>query len=150
MSSRRQQIVDAIKTRFTAITVANGYVTNLGNSLDEWRTTPFTEEELPGINLRDEVEPVSYASKLSGSVQRQLNIVADLILKETDCSATLARAGLADVERAIAVDPTWGGLARLTIMKESRLMTDDKGMWLGGARIAFTIEYYSKPFTAEF
>jgi hypothetical protein len=147
MSSRRQQIIDAIKTRLTAITTVGGYVTNLGNSLDEWRTTPFSEEELPGINLKDISEPVTYASRNSGSVLRQLNVIADLVFKETDCSATLARAGLADVETAIAVDPTWGSLARQTIMSESRLMTDENGLWLGGSRISFTVEYFTKPFT---
>jgi hypothetical protein len=146
MSSRRQQIIDAVKARFATITPENDYETNLGNSLDEWRTEAFDDSELPGINLRDESEPVTYASKQSGSVLRQLNIVADLIFKEADCSATLARAGLAEVEKAIAVDPTWGSLAKLTIMNVSRLMTDDKGMWLGGAQIAFTIEYFTAPF----
>jgi hypothetical protein len=146
MSSRRQQIVDAVKTRFAAITVENEFDTNLGNSLHEWRTEQFEDSELPGINLRDESEPVSYASKSSGSVLRQLKIGADLVFQEEDVSASLARAGLADVERAIALDPSWGGLARLTIMNESRLMTDERGIWLGGARITFTIEYFTKPF----
>jgi hypothetical protein len=147
MSSRRQQLIDAIKIRFAAITTANGYETNLGNSLDEWRTEAFEPSELPGINLRDESEPVTYANKNSGSVLRKLNVVADLVFQETDLSATLARSGLADVEAAIAVDPTWGGLAKLTIQDESRLMTDERGRWLGGARIAFTIEYFTSPFT---
>jgi hypothetical protein len=147
MSSRRQQIINAIKTRFAAITAGDTYATSLGNSLDEWRTTPFEEAELPGINLKDISEPVTYASKNSGSVLRQLNVIADLVFKEADCSATLARAGLADVEKAIAVDPMWGGLAARTLMTESRLMTDENGLWLGGARVAFTVEYFTKPFT---
>ncbi|HWT00198.1 MAG TPA: hypothetical protein VN256_08120 [Pyrinomonadaceae bacterium] len=151
MTSRRQQIVDEVKERLALITTANEYApghnfeTDLGLSLSEWRTEAFAEEELPGINLRDESESVTYKDKHSGSVMRQLNVVADLVFKETDVSATLARKGLADVERAVAVDPTWGGRARLTIMRESRLMTDDKGNWLGGARVALTVEYFTRP-----
>ncbi len=145
MASRRQNIITAVKTRFAAIRATNGYATNIGQRVEEFRTTPFDASELPAINLLDTVEPVSFDNKNRGSHLRQLTVVANLVLAESAHSATQARAALADVEKAIASDPRWGGLATRTLPKQGRLMVDDKGLWLGGAQVEFVIEYFTAP-----
>lgn len=48
----RQTLVDNIKTQLQTITTGNGYETNLGSNIFEWRETPIQQSELPGIIFR--------------------------------------------------------------------------------------------------
>ena len=44
--SKRQKIVDAVKTRMAAILTAGGYATNLGQNVEEW-STHLQGEDIP-------------------------------------------------------------------------------------------------------
>ncbi len=54
VDSIRQRIVDAIDTRFKAILVTGGYVTDIGSHVFWWKDAPMQISDLPGMNCKDE------------------------------------------------------------------------------------------------
>lgn len=114
MPGKRQQIVNAIKARLAGITTANGYQTDIGLKQTEWNPGPKgadpEADELPGHDIRDEVEAAEVTNKNSGTFDRALEIVVIAELKEAGPGATLARQALEDLIQAVGIDPTWGGL----------------------------------------
>ena len=152
MPGTRQQIVDAIKVRLAGITTANGYQTDIGLKQTEWDPGPKgadpEADELPGHDIRDEVETASTKDKNSGTFDRELEIVVIAELKEPGPGATLARRALEDLIKAIGVDPTWGGLARRTLPVEEDINDDELGQQIGAARLRFKVEYSRRPWSA--
>lgn len=152
MPGKRQQIVNAVKARFALITIANGYQTDIGLKQTEWNPGPKgadpEADELPGHDIRDEVETTVVKDKNAGSYDRELEIVAIAELKEADASATLARKALEDMIKAVSVDPTWGSLARRTIPLEEDINVDELGQQIGAARLKFKVEYSRRPWEA--
>jgi hypothetical protein len=152
LPGKRQQIVDAVKERFALITTANGYQTDIGLKQTEWNPGPKgadpEADELPGHDIRDEVETTAIKDKNSGSYDRELEIVVIAELKEADASATLARKALEDMIKAVSVDPTWGSLARRTIPLEEDINVDELGQRIGAARLKFKVEYSRRPWEA--
>lgn len=110
MGTLRQQIVDAIVTRFKTITVANGYQTGLGTRVFLARPTEPTDEECPCLNIWDVDEDNS----------RRLNSVHEHRLKmqvfvyqagSTVAGGAYIRKAVADIFKAIGQDVTWSALA---------------------------------------
>ena len=108
MSSLRQQILDAIKTRLQAITTGNGYTFNLGTHVFFDRDTPFDPSELPAINYRD--LGATKGRFTNRRVTNALKVEIDIIMALSATRANLYDA-LADVYNAINVDDRWGSLA---------------------------------------
>jgi hypothetical protein len=152
MLGTRQQIVDAIKARFAGISVANGYQTDVGLKQTEWNPGPKgadpEADELPGHDIRDEVETAVIDNKNSGTFTRVLEIVVIAELREPAPGATLARKALEDLIKAVGVDPTWGGLARRTLPVEDDINVDELGQQIGAARLRFKVEYGRRPWVA--
>ena len=102
--SIRQRLISAIDTRLKTILIASGYKTNMGQNIFEWKTDPFQASQIDGLTYRDPKE------------QRELGCgIYDLTLPlEIEIASTTpaqVRKCLADLEKAVHVDPTWGGLA---------------------------------------
>jgi hypothetical protein len=152
MAGKRQQIVNAVKARFAAITAANGYQTDIGSKQTEWNPGPKgadpEADELPGHDIRDEIETTVVRDKNSGTYDRELEIVVIAELREVDSTATLARRALEDMIKAVGVDPTWGGLARRTVPVEDDINVDELGQQIGAARLRFKVEYSRRPWEA--
>jgi hypothetical protein len=152
LPGKRQQIVNAVKERFALITTANGYQTDIGLKQTEWNPGPKgadpEADELPGHDIRDEVETTVVKDKNAGSYDRELEIVVIAELKEADATATLARKALEDMIKAVSVDPTWGSLARRTIPLEEDINVDELGQQIGAARLKFKVEYSRRPWEA--
>lgn len=147
--SKRQLIFDAVKTRFAGILIANGYQTNVGANLTEWHLTPKEPADLPGLDLRDEVEKtIIPEQKNAGVYERRLKITAIGELLEAADTAAGARLVLADMIKAVGVDPTWGGLARRTLPDTDDVTVDEEGARTGAARLTFHVEYSRKPWEA--
>lgn len=152
MPGKRQQIVDAVKARLAAITTANGYQTDIGAKQTEWNPGPKSADpaadELPGHDIRDEVERTVVDDKNRGAYERALEITVVAEVKEAGPGATLARKALEDLIKAVGVDPTWGGLARRTLPVEDDITVDELGQQIGAARLVFTVEYSRPPWVA--
>lgn len=152
MPGKRQQIVNAIKARLAGITTANGYQTDIGLKQTEWNPGPKgadpEADELPGHDIRDEVEAAEVTNKNSGTFDRALEIVVIAELKEAGPGAGEARQALEDLIKAVGIDPTWGGLARRTLPVEEDINVDELGQRIGAARLKFKVEYSRRPWEA--
>lgn len=148
--SLRQQLVDAVLARFALITTANSYQTNIGANLEEWRTTPLGENETNFLNVRDTEDVIQPDPQGPNSGKRTwaLLISAEAVMAETGQNAQHARKAIADIKKAIAIDQTWGGLARRTDEVSDSLMHDRSGARLGGALVQFKIVTSRQPFAA--
>lgn len=152
MPGKRQQIVDAVKARFALIAVANQYQTDIGLKQTEWNPGPKgadpEADELPGHDIRDEVETTVVREKNSGTYDRELEIVVIAELREGATGASLARKALEDLIKAVGVDATWGGLARRTVPVEEEVTVDELGQRISAARLRFKVEYSRRPWEA--
>ena len=139
-TTKRQSIMNAVKTRLQSITVANGYDFNLGSNIYEWRTTALNDNELPGIVFRDtqnikiEGGPVAY-------FRWGLNVEVEIIT-QGGTSITDIRKMLGDVYKAIKTDDTWGGLAITTEQPNSdEIQSEQQERKITGAAIRLQIIY---------
>lgn len=139
MSIKRQQIVDAIKTRFQGITIANGYNSNLGSNVFEWRVTNLNNTEFPACVYRD-VTNIRQEGAI-GSFRWALNIEIQLIT-DGGTSAAEIRKIIADVYKAIGTDSKWSGIAVTTEQPESDEMdVEQHEKKQAGALIKLSIIY---------
>jgi hypothetical protein len=152
MPGKRQQIVDKVKERFAGITIANGYQTDIGLKQTEWNPGPKgadpEADELPGHDIRDEVETAVVKDKNSGTFDRELEIVVTAELIEPGAGVALGRKALEDLIKAVAVDPTWGGLARRTLPVDDVVDVDPLGQQISAAQLRFKVEYSRRPWEA--
>lgn len=146
--SKRQQIMNAIKTRLQSISVANGYETDLGNCIYEWKLSVYQSTELPGADLRDTTETVVNTIEL-----HQHDMTVDVkILGNTTSLAADIRKRLADVVKAVKTDLTWGGLAENTViigedLIEAEISIAGTGtVKVNGASARFTVSYITALF----
>ena len=139
MANKRQQIMDAVKSRLQTITTVNGYNTNLGNNVYEWKETAFAENEMPGIDYHD-----SRCERFDGVLNRfrwRLNVELEIATQDATAVSDV-RKMIADVYKAIGTDDTWGGLAITTGQPESdemRVMKEER--FIAGALIGMFIIY---------
>jgi len=110
LGTLRQQIVDAIVTRFKDISTAGGYQTDLGTRVFLGRTTEPVESECPALNIWDTDE--DNARRLNRIHEHRLKIQAFVYQAgSTVAGGAYVRKAVADIFKAIGVDVTWGGLA---------------------------------------
>lgn len=151
MTSRRQQLFDAVIARFQTITKANGYETDIGKRVSVWRDVdgaPFAADELPAINVKDPNEESQ--SVLAGVQEHNLTIQVDAL----DASKNLTQKSLhsidADIKKAIGQDRHWTvnnvKLAFNTEPGKSEMDVKFLGKTFGGVRMTFTIKYRTKSF----
>lgn len=102
----------AVKTRMQTITAANGYHTNIGSHVFDWRLTDFEDSDLPGINIGDP-EQQTINELTQGNYNKHdhiLSVVIQVNYSENSTPA-LVRQMISDVKKAISTDLLWGGLA---------------------------------------
>lgn len=141
--SKRQSIMAAFIARLqTILTTAtpDAYETNAGNSVHQWRTTDFAQDELPALNVRDVSDMAAIA------VQEDIHTLAIEIDCLTGQSATQTaeiamRKLVSDVVKAIGVDPTFGGLAEDTLQTGETVTIKQEEQRLVGATLTFDLTY---------
>jgi hypothetical protein len=133
----RQRLVDAIDTRFKTILTTNGYKTNIGAHVFWWKESPMQIQDLPGMNCRDK----SPAKELGCGVEDNILPIEIEATVSGSMTPTDLRKILADIETAIGVDETWGGLAEATDLKENDISADQKENKVGLVQLTMMIEY---------
>lgn len=135
----RQEIVDAIRARLASIRTANGYNTDLGVNVFEWKVSAFGAGEMPGVAFRDTERSVT---ELTGGT-RENRLTVEFILGAASGVATAptVRQAIADVVRCIDTDPTWGGLAWDTAIESDEMFMDHEGKLTGLAKVTATVKY---------
>ena len=136
---RRQEIVDAIKARLATIRTVNGYDTDLGLHVFEWKVTAFADVELPGVCFRDTEQTVV---ELTGGF-RNTSLTVEFILGAASGSATasIVRQGIGDMVRCLDSDPTWSGLAWDTAIQSDEMFMDHDGKLTGLAKVTAVVKY---------
>ncbi len=138
MATVREQVVNAVADRFRQILVANGYNTDVGNSVFVWKDTPFSVEELPALNIRDESSDIEEHTNVSELFR--LNIRTDIVVSNNDPIPTI-RAILQDVRKAISVDETFGGLVLYTRMVGDEIDSVSKEDLIASAYVRLYVVY---------
>jgi hypothetical protein len=130
----RLQILDAIETRLTQITTINGYFTDIGNLTDYWSDLPWEYGEVGAVSFNDaEEESIDV-----GSEQEHRLTIEIEALSFTNDPKTVGVQLLADIKRAIGIDPTWGELALKTAIVANNKNVQTQGRTV--VRIAATLE----------
>lgn len=142
MDSKRQLICQKIDARFKTILISNGYNTDLGKNVFEWRDNPIDENELPSLTWRDVSEDDSNAS--AGTIGYHNHVMTMELKVATAKGTTTAkeiRALLADIIKAVGVDQTWGRLATRTDPVSNEMQVEEVETIIGGVTITLNITY---------
>lgn len=145
-SSVRQQIVDALVALLRTVKTINGYETELGSNVTEWRTTEWQESELPGCDVRDTGE------ETEAKGQYHYNTVhAELEAKVQDASAPgVVRNVIADINKAIGTvtktDALGSLVTQISPVENESIDFEKKDRSFGGVLMKIDISYRIKAF----
>ena len=131
----RQQIIDAIDARFKGILISGGYGTDLGSNVFAWRRSALEESELDALTYRDAVEGTIDSA---GEIEEK-NLIINIEIFST--SPAQLRKCLADLEKAVNVDFSWGNLAILTSLKTNEMEVEQKDQVFAASGIAMEVDY---------
>jgi hypothetical protein len=150
MDTKRQKIVDAIVTKYKTISVGNGYLTDVGGSVFEWRDAPFHERECPAINFRDLDEPIELSALRSKRVKRSLHCLSQVVTVG-DTPMKDVRKIIADMEKAISElieDETFSALISDIRPRLNRAVLDQESLKFAGSTFEFYIDYPTQAFNS--
>jgi len=155
MTIRRQDIVDAVKTRMQAILTTGGYYTNLGSNVITGRprligpdgaigSAIVEASELPCILIRDPLDEIGNAT-LGGKQGHTLSVELEIRCEGGSDTDEDLRKAVADVYAAIGTDTRWSTLAMNTtpVSDESTVLQGDK--IIGAALIRINIAFITGP-----
>ncbi len=145
----RQELVDKVRARFAAITIANGYRTDSGAGLmPDWYSTPLDESQLPALIVFDAIDTRLQDDPNSGAHPWALRVITNVVFGPAADNPATARQAIADIKQAIALDPRWDGLARRSEEISDELKLDKEGTRVAGAQVIFQIITSRRPFAA--
>jgi len=137
--------VTAVIARLETILTANGYETDAGTNVFEWRDAPLAETELPAVVVRDTDDA---AELTAGETNHEFTIELDIFAIGTATldAAEVSRKVVADVVKAMGVDFTFGGLTHNMIHLGESAIVDQESRKL----LAITVEFALYYTTAHF
>lgn len=144
MSTVRQRLIDAIRASLGVISIQNGYSTDAGLSIHEWRdpeTEPIQDGEMPCILIRDESGDV--ADLDFNTIEHSLTLNVSVI-DQGDDAPKLARALEGDVVKALGVDQTFGGLCHYFGLVNSTTSVRQSGKRSAGIMLTFDVKFRTK------
>ncbi len=142
-NSRRQRIITELISVFAKLTKLYGHKTNLGSNVFEWKTTPFQETDLPGMDLRDTGEAVEVKG-LNHYYTLTIEIEAKM---SASTSTALAREVIADIMTIIGQNCTLNGLVTNLKPVENELLDfEQANKKFGTITMTFEVEYITKSF----
>lgn len=135
----RQQVFAAVKAGVETVLTTNGYATNIGAHVFEWKAEPWDpENDVPGVDLRDEDagEILTVGEEL-----HRLKVHCRCAF-EGNATSSEVRKVIADLTTLIGLDPSWGGLAQDTGRVSADLAEIDQGEHTAmGVDAVFEVEY---------
>lgn len=122
---------------------ASTYHTELGSNVFYWRDAPLDSTQLPGMVIRDTNN--AHDLQANGN-QNQYDY--QILSVEIECTGTentttpeYVDKMIADVQKAIGVDDTWGGIALRTELENDEKTVNQDSNKIGGALIKFNVRY---------
>jgi len=151
----QDQIMDAVATACATITTANGYKTDVGNNVFEWKTKPWssTDNEMPGISFKDATDTITWTKMRSAgtgipggiwehNLRVQFQVAIELADDSTnDAVALKTRSAVSDVYRMIRLNWNWGGLAKWSKPVDHTLELQEEENTLGGSTVSIDIVF---------
>lgn len=109
--SQRQKLVDAVKARLAAISVAGGYNHTLSGKVYVWRdlsqgAASFQAAELPALNIRDTDGSPEILRLGATAFNNEILFEVDCVTVTEPVDANVRKL-MADVYRAIGADRYW-------------------------------------------
>lgn len=132
--SIRQRIITAIDIGLKAILVTGGYKTNMGLNVFEWKSEAFAASEVDGLTYRDRTDPRQVGC---GVYDHEMPVEIEIV----STTPAQIRKCLADLEKAIHVDPTWGGLAFGTDLDMDETAIEKKEHVYTASKIIMTVYF---------
>jgi hypothetical protein len=134
-NSIRQRIIDAADTQFKTILIAGGYKMNLGSNVFAWRSTPIQKSELPALVYRDRIQTKSEEiwGYYLNEMQLEIEIYAESPAQIREC--------LADIEKSIYTDTTWGNLALISTLLTDEVQIEQKEDIFVATQIILIVQY---------
>lgn len=159
--SKRQRIVDAIKTRMATILTTGGYETNLGQNVREWESW-IQQEDIPSAGVLSVCDLPAVAASpeqarservVTGVTMWLMPVQFRIFLKRDNAVHANLRKAIKDVNRAIRQDRRWTvtnvGLAAATRpLREGPLLNEDT-FEIAGAVVEVEVKFLTKEFDSE-
>ena len=149
--SKRQQVVDALVTRLETISTVNGFETNAGTNVFQWRGYDIPDNKRPAIDVRDSEQTLETEA---GEADRHTLVV------EINCFAAGAdspadiRKIMADVVKAIRDDPSFPRLGGEGVAEDVNLVqqtiedVEHKEERITAGQVGITIEFMTAHFNS--
>ena len=139
----RASIIAAVEAALSGITRDNGYTTDAGQTVEQWRTRPVIQgEPRPALTVRDTTDSIELRY---GQAVHTLTLEIDAVTDGDTTAATL-RELAGDVLAALGSNETWGGLAEGTEAKQITLEVVRDGQPAGSLQVQATVTYATESF----
>lgn len=141
--SIRQRIIDAIDLRMKDILVSNGYETDIGANVEDWLPEGLESGDLPALIYRDitvETENDTFKTFTHRMV------VEIMVAVSSSTPAKVIRKIIADIDKAVGIDHTWGGLALTTDRNGDEMGVEIAEQKYAGCRIIYTVTFRTEGF----
>lgn len=140
--SIRKQFVPALMARLAEILVSNGYLTNIGQNVNEWDESAVLGATEPCLMVEDGQNKRT-AGKIMGQTRNLLHCNVLGILRGENHTAASARDMEEDIVACLGDWPTADGLVDLVEVIDSTIDLDKHGQLVGGVHVIITAEYYT-------
>ena len=130
--SIRTQLIAKIDARLKAILVTGGYKTNLGQNVFPWKTTPFGEDEVPGVTYRDLINKKEDPGSI-GKFRWNLMVEIEISIPDQTPAGTI-RNYIADVLKAVGTDYRWANLAIRTDQPDTEITAEQESQIILGSK----------------
>lgn len=143
LDSRRQRIIDKLVSIFQTITTANGFRSEVGNNVYEWKTDNYQDVDLPAMNVRDVSEEIT-----PRGTNHIYTLTIEIEARVTASTSTAdAREVIADIHSLMGSYPNLDGLAYLVRPLQNTLLDfDKKDKKYSSISITLEVQYATKIF----
>lgn len=150
MANKRTDILNAMVTRFQGIS-SGSYNTDLGDNVFLWRTVPLEETELPALIIRDPRDNIVDLTQQSSNMPalHQMSVELEIVVSDSKASIATLRKCLEDVEAAIKVDETFGGLVMRVQPISNEFLLNQEGDTVAGCLYNLRVDFRTVKFSAN-
>ena len=136
--SRRQEIVDILKTRLQNISIANGFANDIVK-VDEWAMSKLQDKDMPALVLRDTGSSVNNSA--SASCSNRLQIEIDVLVSDKETTMQTLRTVMSDVLKAIGEESD--DFYEHRTFDGDEVLVEHQDRLYAGTRMKFTVVYDS-------
>jgi hypothetical protein len=148
--TKRQRIMDAVVDRMKLINGTGSYETNVNSRVKDSETN-WDEEDYPAISVFDGDALANPTSPTAGflAVIWTMPILVRYYANQGDDGPSNVRKGIKDINTAIRVDDTFGGIVmQIRPIKEAVVRSPDS-FEIEGAEVEFEAQFITRKFNAE-